>query len=183
MKQQFTEALDRTSTISKRLYHEWENLSADRTLDDPQIRSYDDDVWHAHPLPRAAAADGSGGGAALARSAVSAGGDPLSGAASLASPYHPAHPPPPPSQQHLLGAGGSAAAAAVAAEMEGHLAAVHRYCAGAHAARRDVPPSVWESLARLEQLRRSLLAPQQQPPPPPLRPAPAVQPPPSWGSE
>jgi hypothetical protein len=166
MKQQFTEALDRTSTISKRLYHEWENLSADKSLDDPQIRSYDDDVWHAPPFPPAAATlsstnstAGVGGrpatdaffGPALTRSAVSVGGDPLSSGDISQPPSYYSHPLSSCSQQP------SSPAASIAAEMEGHLAALHSYCANAQLAHRDVPPVVWESLARLEHLRRALL--------------------------
>lgn len=136
MKQQFTEALDKTQTISKRIYHEWENLSTDRALEDP-LRSYDDTIWHS-----------TGTTATIPSVALSSGSlPPVDGITPLPS-----------------SASGVTAAAAVShhpqrlyQEMELHLAVLQNFCMNCQRQHRNVPSNVWESLAELESLRKGLL--------------------------
>jgi Rab-GTPase-TBC domain len=161
MRQQFTEALDKTSSISKRLYHEWENLAADnKAFDDPLRRSYDDDIWHhAAPISTASAlagqANSSGALAStgpIPRTAVASADNPLAGPAQFAT--HSSYGSSPSSSASAYA---GASPQFVAAEMELHVAALQNYCMNAQRVHRDVPPAVWESLAQLERLRQALL--------------------------
>jgi hypothetical protein len=161
MRQQFTEALDKTSTISKRLYHEWENLATDRACEDP-LRSYDDDIWqHAAPAPAPAPPTTASG--AVPRTMVASTDNPLAAAAGStgAAPYssYGSSPDSSPSSSSATAHAGSFPPPPhfVAAEMEMHVAALQNYCMNAQRVRHDVPPPVWESLAQLERLRQSLL--------------------------